>query len=105
MAPDTGPLSWRDVYELVNDSSKTIMDRMETGFSEVRQVTSSHESRIASIEAANLVNHAAVEARRVLQEAQGRRNDRWLSGGRGIVVLLLAVGGFVLQIASRLNIF
>lgn len=106
------PMSWRDVYDLVTDSSNNILSRMDDGFAAVEKVTSSHENRLSQLEALNTVEKAAEEARAtILAEAEAariqnsRRTDRYLSGTRGLIAVALAVLAFLLQIGDRFSIF
>jgi hypothetical protein len=94
------PLSWRDVHTLVKDSRDEILATMKEGFSGTTKVLEGHGIRIAALEAQNVIEASAKEARRLVQSeleaagsARNAKIDRFFSGWRGLALIACAAIG------------
>ena len=94
----TTPLSWRDVHTLVKESRDEILASVEKGFAGTTEVLTGHSLRISALEQQNVVEAAARSARELLaaelrtaEVTRSGRTDRFLSGTRGAILLMLAM--------------
>ena len=53
MAPQNTPTSWRDVYQLVQDSEKRLTQTITDGFQRQSAISQDHEVRIRVLEASD----------------------------------------------------
>jgi hypothetical protein len=95
MAPEGGeaqqqmqlqtPTSWRDVYQLVQDSEKRMTAIINEGFARASGISADHEVRIRVLEKTDQNQAGGVAV---------------IGAGRALLITIISVGSFILAAAS-----
>jgi hypothetical protein len=88
----SGPLSWRDVYDLVNDSNTQVLGAIEALKADVDKVTDDHEFRVRSLEDSRLAC-----------AAERKTTATFLSIPKTIIITLAALFSTIISVVALVS--
>ena len=89
MAPQNTPTSWRDVYQLVQDSEKRLTQTITDGFQRQSAISQDHEVRIRVLEASDQRDSAS-----------NRTVTQVFGVGRSTLLTIMSVGSMVVSVIA-----